>query len=81
MKMRDHFAIHCDQPGQLEIAAEAGVITKEYSGLKFEDPERQKLPAWHEWFHSLPQTERYRLYAVVRYRIADAMIKARTEVL
>ncbi len=77
MTLRDYFAIHGDQPGQLEIAAAAGVLVREHCGLPWNDPKALELPTWLEWFHKLPQSERYRLYAEVRYSIADAMLKAR----
>lgn len=78
-ELRDYFAIHCDQPGRLEIATLAGVETLETSSLPWGNPERKGLPTWESWFNALPQEERFRMYATIRYQIADAMLKAREE--
>lgn len=79
MSLRDYFAAHCDQPGQQEIAAAAGVVLQETCGLPFADAERQKLQTFAQWYAGLPVSERFRLYAVVRYQMADAMLKERGE--
>jgi hypothetical protein len=79
MTLRDYFAIHGDQPGQLEIASAAGVTLREHCGKKWDDPEALKLATWQEWFYSLPQSERYAQYARVRYATADAMLAERAK--
>lgn len=74
MSLRDYFAIHCDQPGEAEIATAAGFTlesgrvwyTTTDGGLTFND-----------WWRTLTQEQRFELYAKVRYEMADAMLKAR----
>jgi hypothetical protein len=79
MTLREYIAIHCDQPGRLEIASAAGQTLREFCGLSYDDPGRLAFPTWDEWFHQLPQSERFRLYAKVRYAIADAMLAFEAE--
>lgn len=68
MTLRDYFAIHCDQPGAQELLAEADVPIPDGH-------------TWHatfaDWWASLHNEERFKWYARVRYRLADAMIRER----
>jgi hypothetical protein len=75
----DWFAIHADQPGQLEIAAEAGVRVREYAPVSFTPHERDALPFFHEWYNALTPKARYRFSAKVRYAQAKAMMEIRAE--
>ncbi len=76
MSLRDYFAIHCDQPGEAEIIIAAGLKAKSTAGFTtvFPDGTEKTFTAW--WLE-LPQPERFKLYAKVRYGIADAMLAAR----
>ena len=77
MTLRDYFAIHCDQPGQDEIARMAGVRCAYVNGDGAEDEQGEKLPKWVEWYGGLSTDERFGLYARVRYALADAMLRER----
>lgn len=75
MSLRDYFAIHADQPGVAEIVAEAGLVHNAY-GI-WSGPETRVAAHFNAWWETVPQAEKFRLYAVVRYRMADAMLAAR----
>jgi hypothetical protein len=72
--LRDYFAIHCDQPGEAEIVTAAGLT---FSNGEVWADERTSLGSFAKWYRDAPQDERFRLYAEVRYALADAMLKAR----
>lgn len=76
MTLRDYFAAHCDQPGQAEVVAEAGHI---YSNWKVWTDSQTCVGTFDEWWKELPPEQRFSLYARVRYRMADAMLKARRQ--
>lgn len=74
MSVRDYFAIHADQPGAAEIVQAAGLV---YSANQVWKDEDTPLGSFNGWYDALPSAERFRLYAKVRYAIADAMLAAR----
>lgn len=76
MTMRDHFAMHCDQPGMAEIVTAAGFV---YSAGQVWSDGQTSLGSFDAWWRTLPQHERLGLYARVRYAMADAMLAARAE--
>lgn len=76
MTVRDYFAIHADQPGQAEVVAEAGLTYS--SGQVWAGP-HTSLGSFNDWWQGLEQQVRFDLYARVRYRMADAMLRARTQ--
>ena len=83
MSLRDYFAATCHQPGTHEVYQIAGCPegvkppTEEFgSNWKADD----KRPTVAEWWAGLSVDEKYRLYSVARYRIADAMLSARKAV-
>ena len=55
MSLRDYFATHLDQPGQVEVAAMAGVRVRGVGATPWEDKD---APRWEEWWGSLPSDER-----------------------
>ena len=68
MTMRDHFAMHCDQPGMAEIVTAAGFV---YSAGQVWSDGQTSLGSFDAWWRTLPQHERLGLYARVRYAMAD----------
>ena len=77
MPLRDYMAIHADQPGAAEIVTEAGLVMNSQGVWK--SSSERIARHFNEWWEDVPQAERFRLSAAVRYRIADAMIAARKE--
>lgn len=79
MTLRDYFATHADQPGASEIVAEAGLCWIESKVWVPADRDNagECLGHFDKWWATLPLEERYRLYARVRYGIADAMLAVR----
>lgn len=80
MKLRDYLAANADQPGVMEAYQLEG------------SPDVPKPAGWREdnwndpahvgsradaWWRALPLDEKYRIYATLRYKIADAMLAAR----
>lgn len=74
MSMRDYFAVHADQPGIAEIVSMYGLT---YSANQVWSDEITSLGTFDAWWRSIPNEERFRLSARVRYAMADAMIAAR----
>ena len=74
MTLRDWFAGHCDRPGRAEIASAAGLTY--FAGKVWSGP-RMFIASFEEWWMGIPQAERFRLCAKVRYAYADAMLAAR----
>lgn len=79
MSLRDHFASTCDQPGTIEVYQLRGCPP-------IGRPNGWSDEAWTnsslnyraaEYWNSLSLDEKYAAYAELRYRIADAMLKAR----
>jgi hypothetical protein len=80
MTLRDYFAVHCDQPGEAEIIAAAGLTSLSSAGYfvtGFPDDPDKKI-TFTDWWREVSQEGRFRLYAKVRYAIADAMIAERS---
>lgn len=79
MTLRDYFAVHCDQPGEAEIIVAAGLTSLSSAGYfvtGFPDDPDKKI-TFTDWWREVSQEGRFRLYAKVRYAIADAMIAER----
>ena len=76
MTLRDYAAIHTEQPGMAEICSEAGVYY--LNGAVWSD-EATNLGTFDKWWMGLPQEKRFELNAVVRYKIADAMLAERAK--
>lgn len=76
MSLRDYFAIHCDQPGQAEIIRAAGLEAKSSAGYFVVMNNGTEIP-FEQWWQTISQQDRFNLYAMVRYQMADAMLKAR----
>ncbi len=74
MSLRDYLAAHSVQPGAGEIAAVAG-LTYRLGGV-WSDPST-RIAGFEEWFNGLPLDERLRLFACVKYAMADAMVAER----
>jgi hypothetical protein len=74
MSLRDYFAIHSIQPGAGEICAAADVTVE--NGLVFNRGASVPLGTFDHWFSGLPFAERLRLFSVVKYAMADAMLEA-----
>lgn len=83
MTIRDYFAIHCDQPGEQEIATAAGFELKDGQILfpvhPNDGPGRASKGMFRDWYRELTQQERMSLYAKVRYQLADAMLAERAK--
>ena len=78
MSLRDYFAVHVGEPGYEEITQEAGFVWRD--GFVFhpdEDPETERGITFDRWWETLPNYERFRFNAIVRYKMADAMIARR----
>lgn len=76
MSLRDYFAIHCDQPGAAEIVDAAGMV---YSNNQVWANAETSIGTFNDWYNKLGQSERFALYAKVRYALADAMIAERSK--
>lgn len=76
MSLRDYFAIHCDQPGAAEIVDAAGMV---YSNNQVWTNAETSIGTFNDWYNKLGQSERFALYAKVRYALADAMIAERNK--
>lgn len=76
MSLRDWFAAHADQPGRAEIISAAGLKYQTAEGPYLDIPDRCGV-SFDVWWREMPQAERFRLCAKVRYEMADAMIAAR----
>lgn len=74
MEMRDYFAVHADQPGVSEIVAAAGMV---HSGGRVWSNEEVDLGSFNVWWDTLPLVRRLELSAMVRYAMADAMLRVR----
>lgn len=74
MSLRDYFAVHSDQPGIAEIVSMYGLT---YSANQVWSDEVTSLGTFDSWWRSIPNEERFRMSARVRYAMADAMIAAR----
>lgn len=76
MSLRDYFASHADPIGYTEIYELAGSPKMPLPpGWREENFDKQAQAA--EWVKGISADEKYRLYAEARYKIADAMMKAR----
>jgi hypothetical protein len=76
MTLRDYFAVHADQPGVSEIVSAAGLRTDGYYVLFGDGGDKQPF---NEWWNNIPLHERLELSAIVRFAIADAMLKERSK--
>jgi hypothetical protein len=74
MSLRDYFAVHADQPGYAEIVTHAGLT---YGSNQVWKDAQTSIGTFDSWWRDLPNSERFRLSAEVRYAMADAMIAAR----
>lgn len=74
MSLRDYMAIHTEQPGVTEICAEAGLVC--INGVVWDGPDKN-LGNFSAWWAGLTSHRRYELNAIVRYRVANAMLKER----
>jgi hypothetical protein len=80
LSVRDYFAVHCDQPGEAEIASAAGLVWD--SGMLVIPSEHDSIDervTFNQWWWRLPQAERFALYAKVRYSMADALLAERSK--
>lgn len=78
MTLRDYFAARCDQPGMTEVVTHAGLILSGGMVWSPDDPMTPIARSFDEWWiDKVSQADRFRLYAEVRYAMADAMLKAR----
>jgi len=76
MSLRDYFAVHADQPGYAEIVTHAGLT---YGSNQVWKDAQTSIGTFDSWWRDLPNSERFRLSAEVRYAMADAMLAARAE--
>ncbi len=74
MTLRDYFAVHADQPGYAEIVTHAGLT---YAVNQVWKDAQTSIGTFDMWWRDLPNSERFRLSAEVRYAIAEAMLLAR----
>lgn len=74
LSVRDYFAVHADQPGYAEIVTHAGLT---YGSNQVWKDAQTSIGTFDSWWRDLPNSERFRLSAEVRYAMADAMIAAR----
>ena len=74
MSLRDYFAVHADQPGYAEIVSHAGLT---YGSNQVWRDAQTSIGTFDNWWRDLPNEERFRLSAGVRYAMADAMLAAR----
>lgn len=74
MSLRDYFAVHADQPGYAEIVSRAGLT---YGSNQVWQDAKTSVGTFDIWWRDLPNEERFRLSAEVRYAMADAMLAAR----
>lgn len=74
LSIRDYFAVHADQPGYAEIVSHAGLT---YGSNQVWKDAQTSIGTFDSWWRDLPNSERFRLSAEVRYAMADAMLKAR----
>jgi|GEM_PF-1201965 len=75
MSLRDYFAVHADQPGYAEIVSHAGLT---YGSNQVWRDAQTSIGTFDSWWRDLPNEERFRLSAGVRYAMADAMLAARS---
>lgn len=78
MSLRDYFAIHCDQPGQAEIVETANLVWSNHQVWHGDRPDTPIGP-FDKWWTTLSLSEKYQLYAKVRYSLADAMLAERSK--
>ena len=74
LSIRDYFAVHADQPGYAEIVSHAGLT---YGSNQVWKDAQTSVGTFDSWWRDLPNSERFRLSAEVRYAMADAMLAAR----
>ena len=74
LSVRDYFAVHADQPGYAEIVSHAGLT---YGSSQVWKDAQTSIGTFDSWWRDLPNSERFRLSAEVRYAMADAMLAAR----
>jgi len=67
MTLRDYFAAHCDQPGQVEMAENLG----------WEIDDRGVVVDFTKKYAAISQDKRLAAYSKVRYQMADAMLEER----
>jgi hypothetical protein len=81
VSVRDYFASHADQPGTNEAYQMAGCpehVIPPDERIPYPRPAEDKRIPVADWWSGLPLDEKYRLYAALRFKIADAMLAARS---
>jgi hypothetical protein len=77
MTLRDYFAIHGEEPSQIELLDAGGMVQGEDGIYARNDGQTKVAKSFYEWFNKQSNEQRFALCAKVRFLMADAMLKAR----